>query len=47
MVLNSPRAVQMSLVVVRAFVALRQMMVNHKALAAKLAEIAVKTGVRL
>ena len=36
-ILNSPRAVQMSVVIIRAFVRLRQLLVNHKALAAKLA----------
>ncbi len=35
-VLNSERAVQMSVYVVRAFVQLRELMVNHKALADKL-----------
>lgn len=38
-VLNSPRAVQMSIFVVRAFVRLRELLATHKALAAKLAEL--------
>jgi len=38
-VLNSPRAVQMSLVIVRAFVALRRLVADHRMLAAKLAEL--------
>jgi len=38
-VLNSPRAVQMSVFVVRAFVRLRQMITAHKELAAKLTEL--------
>ena len=38
-VLNSDRAVEMSVYVVRAFVQLRELMVNHKALAQKLAEL--------
>jgi len=43
-ILNSPRAVQMSLLVIRAFVQFRQMLVNHKALAAKLAELDQRVG---
>jgi len=43
-ILNSARAVQMSLVVIRAFVQLRLMLVNHKALAAKLAELDQRVG---
>lgn len=39
MVLNSPRAVEMSVHVVRAFVRLRQMLATHKELAQKLAEL--------
>jgi hypothetical protein len=42
--LTSPRAVQMSLVIIRAFVRLRQLLVNHKALAAKLAELDARVG---
>ena len=38
-VLNSDRAVEMSVYVVRAFVQLRELMVNHKALAQKLTEL--------
>lgn len=38
-VLNSPRAVQMSVFVVRAFVRLRHMVGAHKEMAAKLAEL--------
>ena len=38
-VLNSPRSVQMSVFVVRAFVRLRQTVTAHKAMAAKLAEL--------
>ena len=39
MVLNSPRAVDMSVHVVRAFVRLREMLATHKELAQKLAEL--------
>lgn len=38
-VLNSPRAVEMSIFVVRAFLRLREMLATNKALAAKLAEL--------
>jgi len=38
-VLNSPRAVEMSIFVVRAFVRLRETLAAHKVLAAKLAEL--------
>ena len=38
-VLNSPRAVQMSVFVVRAFVKMRQVLAENKELAAKLAEL--------
>ena len=38
-VLNSPRAVEMSIYVVRAFVRQRETLATHKALAAKLAEL--------
>ncbi len=44
-VLNSPHAVQMSIVVVRAFFALRRMILDHKALASKLAELDARIGV--
>jgi hypothetical protein len=38
-VLNSPRAVEMSIFVVRAFLRLRDTLATHKALAAKLAQL--------
>ena len=38
-VLSSPRAVEMSIFVVRAFLRLRETLATHKALAAKLAEL--------
>jgi hypothetical protein len=38
-VLNSPRAVEMSIFVVRAFLRLRETLATNKALAAKLAEL--------
>jgi hypothetical protein len=38
-ILNSPRAVEVSVFVVRAFVKLRQLVEGHKELAAKLAEL--------
>jgi hypothetical protein len=38
-VLNSPRAVEMSIFVVRAFVKLRNMLATHRQLAAKLGEL--------
>ncbi|MGD0368452.1 MAG: ORF6N domain-containing protein [Acidobacteriaceae bacterium] len=41
-VLNSPRAVEMSIFVVRAFVRLRETLATHKKLAAKLAELEQK-----
>ena len=43
-VLNSPRAVQASVYVVRAFVRLRRMLLQNKELAAKLAELERKVG---
>jgi hypothetical protein len=43
-ILNSEAATVMSVQVVRAFVRLRQMLVNHKALAAKLAELDARVG---
>lgn len=43
-VLNSPRAVEASIFVVRAFVKLRQLMTSHKELAHKLAELERKLG---
>jgi len=42
-VLNSPRAVELSIYVVRAFVRLRETLTQHKDLAAKLAELERKT----
>ena len=42
-VLNSSRAVEMSLYVVRAFVQLREVLATHKELAARLAELEDKT----
>lgn len=41
-VLNSPRAVEMSLYVVRAFVRMREVLTTHKALARKLDELVRK-----
>lgn len=43
-VLNSDTATEMSVHVVRAFVRLRQLIVNHKALATKLAELDARVG---
>lgn len=43
-VLSSPAATEMSVQVVRAFVGLRQLMVNHKALSSKLAELDARVG---
>jgi hypothetical protein len=43
-VLNSPRAVEVSVFVVRAFVKLRQLVLSHKELAAKLAELERKVA---
>ena len=43
-VLNSKAATMMSVAVVRAFVRLRQMISDHKALAAKLAELDARVG---
>jgi hypothetical protein len=43
-ILNSPRAVQVSVFVVRAFVKLRQLALAHKELAAKLEELERKVG---
>ncbi|MBI3000271.1 MAG: ORF6N domain-containing protein [Deltaproteobacteria bacterium] len=43
-VLNSPRAVQMSVFVVRAFVRLRQMIATHKDIVAKLVELERKVA---
>ena len=43
-VLNSSDAIRMSVQVIRAFVQLRRLMVNHKVLAAKLAELDARVG---
>ncbi len=43
-VLNSAAAAEMSVHVVRAFIRLRQLVVNHKAIAAKLTEIEARVG---
>lgn len=43
-ILSSPAATEMSVQVVRAFVGLRQLMVNHKALSSKLAELDARVG---
>ena len=43
-VLNSPRAIEVSLLVVRAFVRLRQFLASHKELASKLAELERRLG---
>jgi hypothetical protein len=43
-VLNSVAAAEMSVHVVRAFVRLRQLVVNHKAIAVKVAEIEARVG---
>jgi hypothetical protein len=45
-ILNSDAATTMSVQVVRAFVRLRQLLVNHKALAAKLSELDARVGAR-
>ncbi len=44
-VLNTPRAVEMSVFVVRAFVGLRALLATHKELAAKLAELEQKLSI--
>ncbi len=43
-ILNSPVAAQMSIAVIRAFVQLRALMVDHKTLRAKLAELDARVG---
>jgi ORF6N domain len=43
-VLSSTKAIQMSLVVIRAFVGLRQLFATHKALSAKLDELDARVG---
>jgi hypothetical protein len=44
-VLNSPKAVEMSVLVVRVFVQMREVIAHHKVLAAKLAELERKVSV--
>lgn len=44
-ILNSPAATEMSVHVVRAFVQIRQLVVNHKAIAVKLSELETKLGI--
>ncbi len=44
-VLNSPRAVATSIFVVRAFVRLRELVADHKELAAKIAQLERKVSV--
>jgi hypothetical protein len=46
MLLNSPRAVEVSVFVVRAFVKLRRLVLTHKELAAKLDQLEKKVGGR-
>jgi hypothetical protein len=43
-VLNSKAATEMSIHVVRAFIQIRQLVVNHKAIAAKLSELDARVG---
>jgi len=43
-VLNTPRAIEVSVLVVRAFIKLRQMLVSHKEMAHKLAELERRLG---
>ncbi len=43
-ILRSPRAIEMGIAVVRAFVQLRALMVDHKTLRAKLAELDARVG---
>jgi hypothetical protein len=43
-VLNSPKAIEVSVFVVRAFVRLREMIAGHKELARKFAELERKLG---
>jgi len=45
-VLNTPRAIEVSVFVVRAFVRLREILTTHKALAHKLAELESKIETR-
>ena len=46
-VLNSPKAIEMSVFVVRAFIKMRETLANHKTLALKLAELEKKLTGRL
>lgn len=46
-ILNSPRATEVSVYVVRAIVALREMLAGNKELAAKLAELESRLGRKL
>jgi phage regulator Rha-like protein len=46
-VLNSPKAIEMSVFVVRAFIKMRETLANNKALALKLAELEKKLTERL
>jgi len=46
-VLNSPKAIEMSVYVVRAFIKMRETLANNKALALKLAELEKKLTERL
>jgi len=43
-VLNSPEAVAMSVYVVRAFVRLRRLLLDHQALASKLVDLEARVG---
>ena len=43
-VLRSPRAVQVNIAIMRAFVKLRELMISHKDLARKIEEIEKKVG---
>ncbi|MCJ7524622.1 MAG: hypothetical protein MUP71_05280 [Candidatus Aminicenantes bacterium] len=43
-VLNSPRAIEMSIFIVRAFVRLREILHFHKELAGKISELENKVG---
>ena len=43
-ILNSPKAIEMSVFIVRAFVQLREMLSSHKELAAKLESLEQKVG---
>ena len=45
-VLNTPRAIEVSVYVVRAFVRLKQALDSHKALAARIAQLESRTDAR-